>query len=65
MTDHRSIEVIDSAIRRIEDLARIAVSAKLLLAKLDKITTAQFSIGGDRAEREQLRADLARVEGLP
>jgi len=39
-------------------LLRIALYAQRLLARLDRMTTKEFSEGGDKTEREALRAAL-------
>ena len=38
-------------------------AAEALLQKLDEITTDSFSKGGERVERETLRAIIARIKG--
>ncbi len=42
--------------------AELVDSARALLYKIDNINSEEFSHGGDRQEREQLRATLAKHE---
>lgn len=41
-----------------KQLARIRDAAASLLARIDNLTTDEFQLGGERAERETLRALL-------
>lgn len=41
----------------------LLAAAKALLQKLDHLTTDEFSLGGEREEREALRAEIAKAKG--
>jgi hypothetical protein len=58
-----TIAAIDAMDRRTTaELYRIRDLAAALLAKIDNITTEDFSKGGDQAEREALRAALVKFD---
>ena len=46
-------------------LLRIAETAHALLLRLDRITTDQFALGGERTEREALRQALIDAGYIP
>lgn len=58
-----STKDIATIIDRETGVAELREAASALLARLDRITTDDFSRGGERQEREALRALLARMEG--
>lgn len=43
----------------------LLTAARNLLARIDEITTEEFSKGGERVEREALRAVLAKMGAEP
>ena len=45
--------------------AELASAARALLQKLDDMTTEAFARGGEREERERLRAILAGIPATP
>jgi hypothetical protein len=51
-----------AAVRK--ERAALAEKAKALLARLENLTTDQFSKGGERKEREELRAALREMGEL-
>lgn len=50
--------------RLIAAAPELAAAALALLQRIDAMTTAAFAVGGERAERERLRAALAGALGL-
>ena len=60
LTTSAAIDAMDR--RTTAELYRIRDLAAALLAKIDNITTDDFSKGGDQIEREALRAALANFE---
>lgn len=46
------------------DETELRQAARALLARLDDLTTAEFSLGGERAERERLRQALDQVQDV-
>lgn len=52
-----TIRIID----RSQPMTELERAAKALLAKLDNMTTEEFSRGGERPERRALHAELVRL----
>lgn len=46
-----------------ENLEALTGTAAMLLAKIDNMTSVDFSLGGEHDEREALRACLAMIVG--
>lgn len=55
-------ELIARAVNAHARVVATTQAAAALLAKIDNITSEDFATGGDRVEREALRAALAAVE---
>lgn len=58
-----SISERDSNARLIATAPELLACAKALLHRLDTMTSDEFALGGEKAEREALRATLAKAEG--
>ncbi len=54
----------DRIAERVKARRAVVTAAAALLARIDDITTAEFQLGGERDEREALRAALERLAAL-
>lgn len=60
-TAMRIAEERNGLLERVRQLVVVEVAARLLLARIDNLTTDEFQRGGERTEREMLRAALEPV----